>query len=164
VSEAVSYLTLDRGTPVCDRIGTPVGRVEAVLCHSDGLFDGIVVATPHGLRFVDAPEVREIDREVVTLGVTESEVANADPRRPSAPLMPRRGLRRLLGGAAERMPVARWGRSEASESDRESVVDSLKRAFVAGRLDTDELADCVARAHEATTLRELEDVLRRAGC
>jgi hypothetical protein len=138
--------------------------VDAVLCHSDGFFDGIVVATPHGLRFVDAPEVRDIASDEVTLAVTESEVENGDPRHPNAPPMPRRGLRRLLGGAAERMPVARWGRTEASDRDREAAVDSIKRAFIAERIGTEELGDCVARAHEASTLRELEDLLRRAGC
>lgn len=163
MTEPASYLTLNAGAPVHDRVGARVGVVEQVLRHGDGLFDGIVVATEYGLRFVDAHEVRNIVRGTVVLGVTEAEVEHGDPRLPNAPLAPRRGLRRMLGGAAARIPVARWGETKASARDRQTVVDRLKRAYVAERLTTDDLARYVARAHEAATLSELEDLLRQAG-
>lgn len=156
-----SYLTLQAGTPVHDRLGSPVGAVERVLRHSDGLFDGVVVATDAGLRFVDAHEVRNIVDGRVLLGITGAEVVDGDVRRPNAPLLPRRGLRRLLGRAAERIPVARWGRTEASDRERDAVVDRLKRAYITDRVTTDDLAEYVARAHDAPTLAELEELVRR---
>ena len=57
---AASFLTLQPGTPVVDRFGEPVGKVHRVLVLETGGFDGIVVATDAGTRFVDAPEVRRI--------------------------------------------------------------------------------------------------------
>ncbi len=163
VTGPASYLTLDAGTPVQDRVGAPVGEVTRVLCHGDGSFDGLIVATQYGLRFVDAHEVRNIIGGTVILGVTHGEVEKGDPRRPNAPAAPRRGLRRLIGKAAERIPVASWGQTEASERDRDAVVDSLKRAFIADALTTDQLAEHVARAHGASTLEELEELLRQMG-
>jgi hypothetical protein len=58
--EPASYLTLARGTPVVDRFGAPVGKVERVLTINAEHFDGIIVKTRSGSRFVDAPEVRRI--------------------------------------------------------------------------------------------------------
>jgi len=55
-----SYFTLERGTPVTDRFGQPVGRIKKVLVAEGGHFDGVIVTTRAGDRFVDAPEVRRI--------------------------------------------------------------------------------------------------------
>lgn len=62
--------------------------------------------------------------------------------------------------AYERVPVARWGETAASDADREAVVDQLKRSYIDDRLSTEELSEHVASAREASTLRELEDLLR----
>jgi len=56
--EPASYLTLEPGTPVVDRFGEAVGAVERVLTLTGPFFDGIIVKTRAGSRFVDAPEVR----------------------------------------------------------------------------------------------------------
>ena len=49
------------GTPVVDSDGAQVGTVHEVLDNKrEHIFDGIVVSTPDGRRFVDAPEVGRI--------------------------------------------------------------------------------------------------------
>jgi hypothetical protein len=45
-----------------DRFGQPVGAVKRTLVLEGGGFDGIIVETDAGKRFVDAPEVRRISR------------------------------------------------------------------------------------------------------
>ncbi len=58
---AVSYKVLARGTPVWTSDGVEIGTVRAVLENErEHLFDGLVVDTPQGRRFVDAPEVARI--------------------------------------------------------------------------------------------------------
>jgi hypothetical protein len=65
---AISYKVLERGTPVSDRDGAPVGSVRQVLENeAEHIFDGLVVDTPDGTRFVDAPEVARIAERRVTL-------------------------------------------------------------------------------------------------
>jgi hypothetical protein len=55
-----SFLTVAPGTPVVDRCGREVGELERALLLEGGGFDGIIVRTRVGRRFVDAPEVRRI--------------------------------------------------------------------------------------------------------
>ena len=141
-----SFLTLEAGTAVVDRFGAPVGDVDRVLLLEDGGFDGIIVRTRTGKRFVDAPEVRRISQGAVTLGVTVADVE-----------CPPAETRQTYG-----IPTARHDRSEVTEADRDEVIDSLKRAYVADVLTTDELGDRVAIAHLAETLDELDAAL--AGC
>jgi Domain of unknown function (DUF1707) len=139
----VSFLTLASGTPVVDRFGRPVGQVRRVLVHELGGFDGIIVRTRAGKRFVDAPEVRRISQGVVTLGITVDEV--------ELPAVDRKGR----DGA----PAARNDRSEVTEADRDAVIDALKRAYVRDDLTTEELSERVAIAHDAETLDRLEAVM-----
>jgi hypothetical protein len=63
-----SYLALQRGTPVLTADGEEFGRVRRVLqVQVKNIFDGIIVRTPQGDRFLDAPEVERIfERAVVT--------------------------------------------------------------------------------------------------
>jgi hypothetical protein len=141
--QPVSFLTLESGTRVVDRFGQPVGEVERVLFLDDGGFDGIVVRTRAGERFVDAPEVRRISGGAVTLGVTVVDVESPGARGP-----------RVYG-----LPEARFDRADVTEADRDEAIDALKSAFVADALTTDELGDRVARAHLAETLDQLDAVL-----
>jgi hypothetical protein len=100
---AIAYDVLRRGTPVVDSAGVEVGTVRQVLDNArEHIFDGIVVATPGGRRFVDAPEVARITNRRVTLTIDAAAV-EALPER-SALARPvddlRRGasrLRRRLG-------------------------------------------------------------------
>jgi hypothetical protein len=139
----MSFLTLERGTSVLDRFGRLVGAVQDVLLHEDGGFDGIIVRTRAGKRFIDAPEVRRISRGAVTLGITVAEVERPAADRPGR-----------LGA-----PAARYGRTDVTEADRDAVIDALKRAYVRDDLTTEELGERVAIAHLAETLDHLDEVL-----
>lgn len=60
--------------------GAEVGRVRRVLDNArENIFDGLVVETKAGMRFVDAPEVAHIAERAVTLTITLDEVAALAP-------------------------------------------------------------------------------------
>jgi hypothetical protein len=65
-----SYLTLQDGTPVLTRGGEQIGTVAHTLAApEEDIFDGLVIDTDAGHRFVDAPLVEEIfERGVVLTG------------------------------------------------------------------------------------------------
>jgi hypothetical protein len=68
--ERISYRVLERGTPVETSDGQPVGQVKLVMeVRSKDIFDGVIVTTPAGDRFVDAPEVGEIYEHLVILTI-----------------------------------------------------------------------------------------------
>ena len=57
----IGYQALARGVPVYTAEGAQLGTVHRVLDNArEHIFDGIVVSTPDGRRFVDAPEVARI--------------------------------------------------------------------------------------------------------
>jgi hypothetical protein len=65
---AISYHVLKRGTPVRSADGVVLGTVRrAHEAKREHIFDGIVLDTPNGKRFVDAPEVARIAERAVTL-------------------------------------------------------------------------------------------------
>lgn len=73
----IAYTALDRGTPMLTRSGRQFGTVEHVLqVPEEDLFDGIVTATDHGLRFVDADQVGAITTEQVRCDIGDEDVAN----------------------------------------------------------------------------------------
>ena len=135
---AASFLTLAPKTTVLDRFGNVVGRVERVLVTADSYFDGIIVATDVGRRFVDAPEVRSIRASEVVLTTVKHDVEH-----PGEP--------RVLGAH-----TARWGRQQVIPADREAVISALKHAFVHDRLNVDQLAHAVEQAHTLDSLDALE--------
>jgi uncharacterized membrane protein len=139
-----SYLTVAPGTAVVDRFGQPVGKVDRVLIHAEGTFDGVIVSTRAGRRFVDAPEVRRISIRAVTLGVAAVDVENPGSEASS----------RRYG-----VPAARWDRTEVTEADRDAAIEALKAAFVTDELDADELGRRVEIAHGAETLDRLDAAL-----
>ena len=64
----IGYKVLPRGTPVHTSDGVEIGTVQRVLDNArEHIFDGIIIATPDGRRFVDAPEVARITVKRVTL-------------------------------------------------------------------------------------------------
>ena len=72
----IAFEALERGTPVVTSDGSEVGTVKKVMIvHEKHLFDGIVVKTAAGDRFVDAPEVDEIFERLVTLKISAEEAA-----------------------------------------------------------------------------------------
>ncbi len=93
---AISYKVLRRGTPVRGSDGVEVGRVRRALENArENIFDGIVIDTEDGRKFVDAPEVARIAERGVTLGITAAEAAE---------------LPAPTGGLAERMAMSTTAR------------------------------------------------------
>lgn len=66
----IGYQALPRGVPVVTSDGVRLGVVHRVQDNArEHIFDGIVVKTDKGRRFVDAPEVARITRRQVTLSI-----------------------------------------------------------------------------------------------
>jgi hypothetical protein len=79
---SISYKALRRGTPVRAADGSEVGKVRRVLDNArENIFDGIVIETRDGPRFVDAPEVEHIAERAVMLNISADEVAALPPPR-----------------------------------------------------------------------------------
>ena len=73
----ISYMVLAEGTPVFASDGPEVGKVARVLAVPEkDIFDGIVINTSGGRRFVDAPEVGRIYERGVMLGIDSAEAAS----------------------------------------------------------------------------------------
>jgi hypothetical protein len=104
---AVSYKVVASGTPVRSSEGDVVGSVDRVLENPrEHIFDGIVIMTANGRRFVDAPEVARIAERAVTLSITTREAAELpepDQGPPEYRANPKAGrLARLFGGGWRR--------------------------------------------------------------
>ena len=66
----IGYQALPRGVPVITSDGVQLGVVHRVQDNArEHIFDGIVVKTEKGRRFVDAPEVARITLRQVTLNI-----------------------------------------------------------------------------------------------
>jgi hypothetical protein len=75
--QAVSYKLLAHGTPIHSADGTLLGTAERVLENErEHIFDGIVMRTDEGARFVDAPEVARITERRVTLSIDAAAAAS----------------------------------------------------------------------------------------
>ena len=58
----IAYEALSPGTPVFDTGGAEVGKVKKVLAdEQEDVFDGIVIETADGTRFIDAPQIGAIN-------------------------------------------------------------------------------------------------------
>jgi len=77
-----SYLMLQPGVPVWSSDEQQVGTVQQVLAApEEDIFDGIMVATDDGLRYIEGSEVREIYERGVELSV-RAVVVSVSPRSP----------------------------------------------------------------------------------
>jgi len=93
---AIAYDVLRPGTAVVDRDGAEVGTVREVLDNArEHIFDGIVVQTPDGARFVDAPEVARITDRRVTLTI-DRDAVRALPAPAPAAAVPATGVQRSV--------------------------------------------------------------------
>ena len=105
---AIGYKILARGTVVRSSDGADLGTVRRVLDNArEHIFDGIVIDTPAGRRFVDAPEVARIFERAVILTITAEEAATLPEQQSAmADRMRRAGTvrraRRLGRGLRER--------------------------------------------------------------
>jgi hypothetical protein len=71
---AISFKVLRRGTPVISADGVQLGTVRRVEeAARENIFDGIVVDTSEGQRFLDAPEVHRIAERAVTVTLVAAE-------------------------------------------------------------------------------------------
>ena len=71
---SISYQVLRRGTVVRSADGVELGTVRRVNeAKREHIFDGIVIDTRDGKRFVDAPEVARIAERAVTVTFTAAE-------------------------------------------------------------------------------------------
>jgi hypothetical protein len=76
-SGPISYLAIADGTPVHSADGASIGTVEHVL-QDDALdlFDGLVVRTSAGRRFVDAGRITSITAVAVATSLTDDDAAH----------------------------------------------------------------------------------------
>ena len=97
----IGYKVLPRGTPVLTSDGHELGTVSKVMDNvREHIFDGIVVTTKEGKRFVDAPEVETITNLRVTLNIDAAQAAD---------LPGHKGVRGHVENAAKRR-ANRWRR------------------------------------------------------
>jgi hypothetical protein len=81
----IAYAALAQGTPVFASDGEQIGLAERVLADEGAdIFDGIVVDTPEGDRFVDAPDVEALYERGVVLKLS-AEQARSLPEPEPAP-------------------------------------------------------------------------------
>ncbi|MGH8325977.1 MAG: PRC-barrel domain-containing protein [Steroidobacteraceae bacterium] len=72
----ISYEALAVGTAVLTASGATIGTVEHVLAvESLDLFDGIVVTTTGGIRFIDAAKVGRITTDAVHTTISDQDAA-----------------------------------------------------------------------------------------
>ena len=80
--QQIGYQALPRGVPIVTSDGITIGTVDKVLDNArEHIFDGIVIRTEQGRRFVDAPEVARISLRQVTLTIDAAASGQA-PRVP----------------------------------------------------------------------------------
>src|SRR3954452_2875045 len=77
----ISYMALERGTACYSSDDEMVGTVREVLSvPAKDVFDGLVISTGSGQRFIDGPEVAHIYERRVEIAMTAEEIAAAPER------------------------------------------------------------------------------------
>jgi hypothetical protein len=85
-AQPVSYRGATPGVPVLSASGAQIGTLAKVLeIPSEDLFDGVIVSTEHGRRFVDRDQIAEITTEFIRCTIDDA-VAAALPE-PSGTLV-----------------------------------------------------------------------------
>ena len=75
--DPIAYTALQPGTPVRTSDGHQFGTVQAVLVDEKvSVFDGIVVQTADGTRFIDADQISSIYTSCVRTTLTTEQAAN----------------------------------------------------------------------------------------
>ena len=76
-AEPVSYEGVPLGVPVLSASGQQFGTLKKVLeIPSEDLFDGVIVKTEHGKRFVDRDQIDEITTEYIKCNLDDAATAN----------------------------------------------------------------------------------------
>ena len=82
----IAYLVLEQGTAVVASDHSPIGAVEHVLyVEAEDVFDGIVVQTRDGLRFVDRDDVDRIFERCVVTTLSPEQASALPPPDSGAP-------------------------------------------------------------------------------
>jgi hypothetical protein len=77
---AISYEAAVPGTPVLSSSGKQIGTLEHVLQVPElDVFDGIVVGTDAGLRFIDADNVQRITRSQIESSLDDAQASALPP-------------------------------------------------------------------------------------
>ena len=80
----IAYMVLEEGTPVQGRDGGEVGTVKRVLADAGtDIFDGLILDTSDGDRFVDAPQVGDLYERLVILEMSAEEARRLPEPTPS---------------------------------------------------------------------------------
>ena len=109
---AISYHALRRGTVVRSADGVELGKVRRVEEETrTHIFDGIVLDTPSGKRFLDAPEVAHIAERAVTTTFPASEADQYLAEMGSA-------VAKRAANTTTARRAKRWGRSLRQKWDR----------------------------------------------
>ena len=83
----ISYFVLKQGTAVCAVGREQIGTVAQVLyVEQEDVFDGIVIQTDHGLRFVDADQVDGIYERCVVTNLTVEQTGELPPPESGPPV------------------------------------------------------------------------------
>jgi hypothetical protein len=83
----IAYQALAAGTPVHAQGGGQVGTVKQVLAvEEEDVFDGLMIDTDTGSRFIDADQVAHIAEHRVDLRLTDAEVAEQPEHEEGAPV------------------------------------------------------------------------------
>ena len=80
----IAYMVLEPGTPVQSSDGVEIGTVRHVLADTGAdVFDGLVLDTKDGDRFVDAPEVGDLYERLVVLAIDAERARQLPEHTPS---------------------------------------------------------------------------------
>jgi sporulation protein YlmC with PRC-barrel domain len=86
--ERIAYTALGEGTPIFTRDGQEIGTVKRVLADLDeDIFDGLILDTPSGDRFVDADHVGDIYERAVVLALSDEEARHLPEAKPGPPVL-----------------------------------------------------------------------------
>jgi hypothetical protein len=76
-AEPVSYEGVPLGVPLLSSSGQQFGTLDKVLeIPSEDLFDGVIVKTHHGRRFVDRDQIAEITTEYIKCDLDDEAAEN----------------------------------------------------------------------------------------
>ena len=101
--DPISYRVLERGTRVETSDGQEIGTVKRVLeVRAKDVFDGVVIKTPKGDRFVDADEIDRLYENAMVLNLSAE----------AAALLPKPGDNpQTFAPGSGAFLKRRWGRS-----------------------------------------------------
>jgi hypothetical protein len=84
----ISYIVLNEGTPVYSSDDQRLGDVKRILADTGAdIFDGLIVDTEDGDRFVDAPNVASLYEHAVVLTLSADDARHMPEPTPSPAVM-----------------------------------------------------------------------------